>query len=297
MKRATVVVSRVMSLSIGPRAAVSALALLVTLTLAAAPTGRVAAQHVPSAGETALARQEFDAGMRAARETQWEEARQHFARSYELAPRPVTLLNLAGAQAQTGQLVAASESYRRFMATASERDAERFRAQAEQALAATDARIGHAQLRFDGLGDDDEVRLDDAPLSRASLSMQMPVDPGDHVITVRRRNTEVGRTAFNVTEGGTSTVRVVVPRGVPSPADAARADDASNDRDDATIGLDGDRTDAVDESGSIFASPWFWIITGAVVVAALTVGIIVATSGSAEDPFQGTLMPGSITVD
>jgi len=284
-----------MSLSTGPHAAVSALALFVTLTLAVAPTSRVAAQHVPSAGETALARQEFDAGMRAARETQWEEARQHFARSYALAPRPVTLLNLAGAQAQTGQLVAASESYRRFMATASERDAERFRAQAEQALAATDARIGHAQLRFDGLGDDDEVRLDDAPLSRASLSMQMPVDPGDHVITVRRRNTEVGRTAFNVTEGGTSTVRVVVPRGVPSPADAARAD--ADAADDETIQLDGDRTDAVDESGSIFASPWFWIITGAVVVAALTVGIIVATSGSAEDPFQGTLMPGSITVD
>lgn len=284
-----------MSLSTGPRAAVSALGLFVMLTLAVvAPNSRLAAQHVPSAGETALARQEFDAGMRAARETQWEEARQHFARSYELAPRPVTLLNLAGAQAQTGQLVAASESYRRFLATASERDAERFRAQAEQALAATDARIGHAQLRFDGLSAGDEVRLDDAPLSRASLSMQMPVDPGDHLITVRRQDTEVGRTAFRVTEGGASTVRVIVPRGVPSPADAARAD---ADNDDATLRLDGERTDDVDEGGSIFASPWFWVITGAVVIAAATVAIVVATSGSAEDPFQGTLMPGSITVD
>ena len=289
------VVSRVMSLSIGPQAAVSALALLVMLTLAVAPAGRVAAQHVPSAGETALARQEFDAGMRAARETQWEEARQHFARSYELAPRPLTLLNLAGAQAQTGQLVAASESYRRFMATASERDAERFRAQAEQALAATDARIGHAQLRIDGLSDGDQVSLDDAPLSRTSLSMEMPVDPGDHVITVRRQDTEIGRTAFNVTEGGTSTVRVVVPRGVPSPADAARADaDAAGDE---TIQLGGDRTNEVDEAGSIFASPWFWVITGAVVVAAVIVAVVVTTSGSTEDPFQGTLMPGSITVD
>ncbi len=288
--------SRVMSLSTGPRAAVSVLALLVTLTLAFARVGHVAAQHVPSAGETALARQEFDAGMRAARETQWEEARQHFARSYELAPRPVTLLNLAGAQAQTGQLVAASESYRRFMATASERDAERFRAQAEQALAATDARIGHAQLRIDGLSDGDQVSLDDAPLSRTSLSMEMPVDPGDHVITVRRQGTEVGRTAFNVSEGGSSTVRVDVPRGVPSPADAARAD-ASDDSDDATIRLDGDRTDEVDEGGSIFASPWFWVITGAVVVAAVIVAVVVATSGSTQDPFQGTLMPGSITVD
>lgn len=288
-----------MSLSTGLHAAFRALALLAMLTLAVAPVGRAGAQHVPSAGETALARQEFDAGMRAARDTLWEEARQHFARSFELAPRPVTLLNLAGAQAQTGQLVAASESYRRFIATASERDAERFREQAEQALAATVARIGHAQLRIDGLSEDDQVRLDDVPLSRASLSMQLPVDPGDHVITVRRQDTEVGRTAFQVTESGTSRVRVIVPPGgVPSPEDAARAGgDAEDGSDGATVRLGGEGTGGVDEDGGIFASPWFWIITGAVLVAAVTVAILVATSGSAEDPFQGTLMPGSITVD
>lgn len=272
---------------------------LVALALALAPSSFAHAQRAPSANETALARQEFDAGMAAARETQWEDARQHFARSYELAPRPVTLLNLAGAQAQSGQLVAASESYRRFMSTASERDAERFRAQAEQALAAAEARIGHAELHAEGLAEGDEVRLDDDPISRASLSLTMPLDPGDHVITVRRHGVEVARTAFGVTEGGASTVRLIVPRSVPSAADAARAGGgADDDRGDAASRVGGGAGDDVDdEGGGIFASPWFWIVTGVVVVGAATAIILVTTSGGGADPFQGTLMPGSIVVD
>lgn len=280
-----------MPLPTGTLASCAALA----LALALAPAGTALAQHAPSAGETALARQEFDAGMAAVRETQWEEARQHFARSYELAPRPATLLNLAGAQAQTGQLVAASESYRRFMSTASERDAERFRAQAEQALAAAEARIGHAELRVEGLAEADEVRLDDAPISRASLSLTMPIDPGDHVITVRRRGTEVGRTAFAVAEGDTTTVRVVVPRSVPSAADTAR-EAADGNGDGATAPL-GETSDVDHGNGGIFASPWFWIVTGVVVVGIATAVILLATSGGTPDPFQGTLMPGSIIVD
>ncbi len=271
--------------------------------LCLAPVSLAAAQHAPSANETALARQEFDAGMLAARDTRWEEARQHFTRSYELAPRPVTLLNLAGAQAQTGQLVAASESYRSFMSTASARDAERYRTQAEQALTALQARFGHAEVRIDGLAEQDEVRLDDAPLSRASLSLTLPLDPGEHVVTVQRRGAEVGRAAFDVTEGATSAVRVAVRAALPSAEDTAReANGASNDpraTGDSSLRVGSDPATRADEDsgGGVLSSPWFWLITGVVVAGAATAVIVVTTSGSTPDPFQGTLMPGSIVVE
>ena len=288
-----------MSFSLRTRVCFTALLFVLCL----APVSLAAAQHAPSANETALARQEFDAGMLAARDTRWEEARQHFTRSYELAPRPVTLLNLAGAQAQTGQLVAASESYRSFMSTASARDAERYRTQAEQALTALQARFGHAEVRIDGLAEQDEVRLDDAPLSRASLSLAMPLDPGAHVVTVQRRGAEIGRAAFDVTEGATSAVRVAVRAPPPSAEDTAReANGAPVDAaatGDAALRVGAAPATHADEDsgGGVFSSPWFWLVTGVVVAGAATAVIVVTTSGSAPDPFQGTLMPGSIVVE
>ncbi len=278
-------------------------ALALALCLAASPTGRAHAQRAPTANETALARQEFDAGMRSARDARWEEARQHFARSHELAPRPVTLLNLAGAQAQTGQLVAATESYRRFLATATERDKARYREEVERALTAADARIGRAELQVTGLGESDAVQLDGAPISRASLALALPLDPGDHVITVLRDGAEVGRTAFTVREGGSSPVRLDVPpppvAAVPSPEDAARGVALDSPRDGAPPSTrpDTNRRDEADEGGGLLSSPWFWLVTGVVVAGAATATVLLVTQDSPADPFQGTLMPGSIVVD
>jgi hypothetical protein len=285
-----------MSLSTGTRAKVVALAIALTLT----PLSLASAQRTPTANEVALARQEFDAGNFSVRDAQWEQALQHFTRSYELAPRPVTLLNLAGAQAQTGKLVAASESYRRFMSTASERDAERYRAQAEQALAAIEARFAHVQVEIEGLRDDDEVSLDDAPLSHASLSLTMPLDPGQHTLTVRRSRREVARSTFSAREGETSAVRLEVSAAaaIPTPEDTARG--AQGGAATSALGLDGasDTAPADDEGGGgLFASPWFWLVTGVVVAGAATAVIVVATSGGTPDPFQGTLTPGSIVVE
>jgi hypothetical protein len=271
---------------------------LLVFCVAAAATPALA-QRPPTASETALARQEFDAGLRSARATQWEEARQHFARSYELAPRPVTLLNLAGAQAQTGQVVAATESYRRFLATASERDKARYREEVERALAAADARVGRAELRITGLAESDTVQLDGTEISRASLTLALPLDPGEHVVAVMRAGAELGRTAFTVQEGGTTPVTLDVPRpSVASPEEAARgvALDATGDT-SAETRTDDRRGTPVDEGGGLLSSPWFWVVTGIVVAGAATATVLLVTQEDTADPFQGTLMPGSIVVD
>lgn len=276
------------------------LALIASCVLAA--SAPALAQRAPTASETALARQEFDAGLRAARDTRWEEARQHFARSHELAPRPVTLLNLAGAQAQTGQVVAATESYRRFLATANDRDKARYREEVERALAAADARIGRAELRITGLAESDAVQLDGTEISRASLALALPLDPGPHVVAVLRADTEVGRTTFTVAEGGSNPVALEVPPAtvatVPSPEEAARGVALDSPR-DATpeTRADDRRGTPSDEGGGLLSSPWFWIVTGVVVAGAATATVLLVTQESPADPFQGTLMPGSIVVD
>lgn len=284
-----------------------AAALLVCAAALGAPLA-AAAQRAPSANEVALARQQFDLGLRAAREDRWADALAAFERSYELAPRPVTLLNLAGAQIRTGKLVAGTESYRRFLATAGERDAERYRAQVEQAVAAAEARIGRAELRIRGLAPNDEVALDGVTLSRASLQMALPVDPGEHVVVVTRGDREVARAAFVVQDGQSTAVRVEVRDAtVPTPDQVARAGGGPA----AVGGVDADahdeargddaagrgRSDADDRGGGIFASPWFWILTGVVVVGAVTATVLLATSGSPDAPFQGSLMPGAIVVE
>jgi hypothetical protein len=69
--------------------------------------------------------------------------------------------------------------------------------------------------------------------------------------------------------------------------DEARGDDAAGRG----------RSDADDRGGGIFASPWFWILTGVVVVGAVTATVLLATSGSPDAPFQGSLMPGAIVVE
>jgi hypothetical protein len=54
-------------------------------------------------------------GLRAAKDKNWEVARERFEQSYALDPRPLTLFNLAVAQEHTSRLVDARESYARFL--------------------------------------------------------------------------------------------------------------------------------------------------------------------------------------
>ena len=124
---------------------------LATMTLAAGPSGASA----QPADEMARARQLFETGLEAARAARWAEARDAFRASLAVAERPSTLLNLAGAEVQTGELVTGAGTYRRFLeAATSGRDAAH-REEAEAALAAVEARIPHATIRVAGAADGD----------------------------------------------------------------------------------------------------------------------------------------------
>ncbi len=257
-------------------------ALALSLALSGALTQRAAAQApadpaAPTAAETTLAREQFRAGVSAARSGRWWEALTAFSRAYELAPRPLTLLNLAGAQVETGQLVEGAESYRRFIREADGHAAEQIPA-AQEALAAVEPRIARVRLEITNLARRDVVQLDEASLSEAVLGAELPVNPGEHVVLVRRQSEEIGRESFQVEEGErrTSPVRLQLP--------LAPLEQLPPGGEEAGGG-----------GSSIFASPWLWIIVGVVVIGA-GVGVAVALSSAGQDPFSGNIPPGAWSV-
>lgn len=232
------------------------------------------------AGDMRDARRLFEEGLAAARESRWEDARSAFERSLEIVERPSILLNLAGAQAQTGQLVDAAASYRRFLEIARGRDA-RHRTDAEAALRALEARIPRVTLQVDGLAPGDELRIDDQPIGADALAAPLPLDPGAHVATVTRDDAEAARTRFELREGEQRAVALVVRDATPEPAAMVITPDASVP--DTPPGDDG--------------SVWIWVGVGigVAVAAAVGIGVGVAASSSGEPTYyMGNLGDGMI---
>ena len=239
-------------------------AILLAVVLASTlPAVSVSAQD-PSPSEVSLARRLYREGLRHARGGRWEEARAAFERSLDLAPRPATRLNLGTAQLETGHLVAAAESYRHYLA---ETTSERHRARAQGLLDELEPRIPTLLLTIENLAGDDTVQLDDQDLSAVAIGEPLPVDPGEHSITVLRAGSEIAAQDVTLAEGERSEVSLrVPPPPPPTPREVAERAGAEN----------GGTT--ADDDGFV-GSTTFWIVTGAAAVAIGVVVILLATSG------------------
>jgi hypothetical protein len=253
---------------------VRSLAIAITLSIAAV-AGSARAQ---SASEASLARSTFQEGVEAARAERWQEAVDLFQHSYELSPRPITMINLAGALSQVGRLVEAAEAYRSFLAVARSGSAARLRDEAQAQLTALEGRIPRVRIRVLGLAEDDVVRLDEYDTSPAALDLPLPVDPGAHTITVVRAGHERS-IPFTATEG--------VPQEVVLDA-RPEAWPGSG-----TIGtVDPNAITTPPPGRSIVEEPAFWIVIGAVVVvgAGVAIGVGVGTQG------PGPIYQGNVSI-
>jgi hypothetical protein len=244
----------------------------------AAHTTSVSAQR---ASEAVLAREQFRAGVQAAQDERWRDAADAFQRSYELSPRPLTLLNLAGAYAQTGRLVEAVEAYRMFLMERQGVSA-RMRADAEAQLADIEPRIPRARISVLGIQEGDVVRLDEYELSAASLEQPLPVNPGTHTVVLERGGHEPIVVSFEARENDVNDVLV-----------DGRAPEPAPERIGAGTGQ-GPLTPP--EAGrSIVEEPAFWIVLGAVLVAGgVVTGVVLGTQ---QEPTTGNLYPGRIAID
>jgi len=261
------------------------------------------AQATPSASEVAAAREAFGVGVRAMRRGDWAAAHEEFARAYALDPRPRTLLNLAGAQSNTGRLVEAAESYRTFVAQARQSGGEDAAVRAaEQEIAELERRIPRARIGVTGLLESDELRLDGRPLSSAIVGTALPLNPGDHRLAVVREGAELVGTDFRAIEGMQTAVSLDVPPPpepepivepppvpLPPPVIEPGPDVGSESGLLAGSGSQGP-VDEVDD-GSPFGKWWFWTIVGVVVITAIvTTGVVIANS--ANDHYVGNLNGG-----
>lgn len=232
-----------------------------------------AAAQEPTDGELALARELHAQGMEAAEQQRWEEARLLFQRAFEIAGRPLLLLNVATAQVQSGMLVEGSESYRRFLALAeSDPDARAFIRDTRRELVELTERVPRVRILVQNLDEADEVTLDTRPLAHASLGAPLPVNPGEHDVVVMRQRRRVFHGGFSLEERESIDLPVdlplVTPPG-PGPLD-----------------LEPEEPE-VDEGGG-GVSPWVWVAVGAVLIAAVLSGVLLGRS-SGDDPLMGNL--------
>lgn len=229
----------------------------------------------PDPAEHRLAREEMQKGLAAATENRWEDARAAFERAYALSPKPSFLFNLAGAQAKTGLLVEAAESYR-LVLREGELPAEQRKA-AKEALERLEPRI--ARLRIvvrGGTRADDAITLDGRPLSLAAVAADLPTNPGRHEVALARPGWRAPPVVVVLEEGETRAA-TLVPVEEPAPKRApvdVRADE---------------------QKSSITRSPWFWIGVGVVVVGGTVTAVCLAGACSKDEPqpFQGSL--GNVT--
>ncbi len=247
----------------------------------------------PTQSEMAVARRLFRTGLEAARAGRWEDARNDFERSYRVAAVPTTLLNLAGAQVETGQLVAGMESYQRFLSRATSGRAVSYREQAEEALEAVQRRVPRVTIHAPSIEDGDQLRIDGESISTAVLDTELPLDPGAHQIVLVRDGAEVAREDVSLDEGEEETVRLEA-RAAPS-LDVTEG--GFEDDDDANLLVSDQEAGEDDEGGGVLSSPWLWLGVGAVVVGGVLAAILIATAGGGNggDLYSGNVDPGHLT--
>ena len=155
-----------------------------------------AAQQVDSASADAL----FEAGREALDRGDVAVACQRFEESNRLEPAAGTILNLANCREKLGQLASAWQRYREAIQKLPAGD-ERLELARERATA-LEPRVPKLTLVLGaGAPADAKVFRGGVELGRASLGLPLPVDPGQHVITVSAPGRSESRVVVELTEG------------------------------------------------------------------------------------------------
>jgi hypothetical protein len=151
-----------------------ALAIVVVILLAARAAS---AQTRPD--DVRRADQLFQEGQRLMDAKHVDEACARYTESEKLDPQLGTLLNLADCHDQEGRTATAHEEYRTALALAVERHDTR-EGFARSQLADVEKRLSLVHLVLAHGATVDEVRVDGAPLDRATWSAPFALDPGPH---------------------------------------------------------------------------------------------------------------------
>lgn len=202
------------------REGAAALLALACLMATAAAAGQ------PTPAEREEAKRAYAEARKLTKAGKHAEALERYRRAHDLAPTPVTRLDLARALAGQGQLLDAQAlalSTAEMPVTATETQKSKT-ARKEAADLATElaARIPRVVVVLvdpaagaAGVGEP-EVAVDGKPLSKELLGKELPVDPGDHLATARSGDRTVSQ-PFSVVESGRLNVELALPAPPPEP--------------------------------------------------------------------------------
>jgi len=236
------------------------LLLIVVVFIATAGGVRAQPAESTSAAKLPLARRLYDEGVDAAGKGRWSIAFDRFKASYELAPRVVTLYNLAGAQGQTGRLIEASESYRRFLRETADGRYPELRTVATNQLELLEKQIAQVILDVPNIESDDVIAIDEIEFPHVALHEAIPMNPGPHVARVRRGPNVIATRTLALAAGAAESVRIELP--------AKQLDLEVHQHTDppAVIGVvPGPRRIDHGSSHPWLRSPWLWSGVAAVV--------------------------------
>ena len=238
-------------------------------------------------GQDDAAEQAFHVGVEAARQERWIDARAAFEQAYSLSPRPVVLINLAGAQARTGRLTEAARNYHRILEDQTSPETASFRRAAAEVLPALEARIPRVRLRPSGLSPLDVIRIDGETVSAETLTQGQVLDPGEHTLVVQHTGVERARVLFALTERELRYIALPLPvLANPQPLAPSALDAASNA---ITPG-----SSEPEPTRSWWASPWTWTAVGVAVAGASIATFVVVEHR--DQTFSGNIPPGQISV-
>jgi len=177
------------------------------LLLAGLIAGLTAAGPPPArADNDAAARREYRLGYADLQAGRFADALAHYRRSYDLAPRPRTLFNMALCEEKLGSEEAALDHYGQFVATAEPRD-RGFLGQAQDHLSRlANKLVGRVTIVSQPPGA--EVRVDGTDRSVGRTPLTLSLTPGDHYVHISADGAVPAERVFAVQPRGESTVSI-----------------------------------------------------------------------------------------
>jgi hypothetical protein len=257
---------------------------------AAAPAPAAPVTTADEAQRIGIARALFDEGLRFVDAEQWSEAANRFARVLEIRYSAVAAYNFALAQARLGKLLLAAETLRKL--TGDDSLDAKVRDPALALRKEVDAKLGWLTLQVTGTAAKSgayTLRVDDREWPEAAWGVAAPIDPGAHSVVLSRGSQTVRSETVAVAQGGRVELTLEAEARAPSPAQVAA-------RSSAAQPAEAEPSDARDhDDRSVLRSPWLWIAAGALVVGAITVGVVASQSGDAQPkPVKGDFGAGVI---
>jgi len=174
----------------------------------------------------------FDEGRALMLEGRLEEGCNKFAESQKLEPRTGTLLNMAACHEKSGKTATAWTEYKQVaIQSIEEKNTERERF-ARQRVEALEPKVSWITIQIPrDVAGEATVTLDDRSLFTAWWERPMPIDPGEHKLTVTMKGRPPRESTFFVAAGEHRTISVAptaAPSFVEPPAEKTRAKDPTS---------------------------------------------------------------------